>query len=197
MAGARHSIVTWDPSLVEQRPADGLRSASLRRTGWQLKGAIIEARDMVKTYVTGDGFTPALKGVSLAVEPGEFLAIIGPSGSGKSTLMNLLGLPDTPTSGTYLIRGAEVRAREIGFVFQSFNLSPRATVMRNVMLPLMYCCTPDKERTARAMAAMEAAGLPEELHLKHSNQISGGQTRCVAIARAHQRLLGGPTASIG
>ena len=100
--------------------------------------AIIEVRDMVKTYVTGDTYTPALKGVSLTVDEGEFLAIMGPSGSGKSTLMNLLGLLDTPTSGSYQIRGvdvssldeielAEARAREIGFVFQSFNLLPRTT----------------------------------------------------------------------
>ena len=132
--------------------------------------AIIEVRDMVKTYVTGDTYTHALKGVSLTVEEGEFLAIMGPSGSGKSTLMNLLGLLDTPTSGSYHIRGvdvssldetelAEARAREIGFVFQSFNLLPRTTIMRNVTLPLVYARTPDREREDKAMAAMEAAGL--------------------------------------
>jgi len=157
--------------------------------------AIIAVRDMVKTYVTGDTYTAALKGISLSVEEGEFLAIMGPSGSGKSTLMNLLGLLDTPTSGTYKIRGvdvsslgetelAEARAREIGFVFQSFNLLSRATVMRNVMLPLVYARTPDREREARALAALEAAGLPAELHHKNSNQLSGGQIQRVAIARA-------------
>jgi putative ABC transport system ATP-binding protein len=157
--------------------------------------AIIEVRDMIKTYVTGDTYTQALKGVSLSVEEGEFVAIMGPSGSGKSTLMNLLGLLDTPTAGTYRIRGvdvsslnqtelAEARSREIGFVFQSFNLLPRTTVMRNVMLPLIYARTPDRQRHDMALAAMDAAGIPSELHYKLSNQISGGQMQRVAIARA-------------
>ena len=133
--------------------------------------------------------------MSLTVEEGEFLAIMGPSGSGKSTLMNLLGLLDTPTSGTYEIRGvdvstldetelAEARAREIGFVFQSFNLLPRASIMRNVTLPLIYARTPSREREAKAVAAMDAAGIPPELYDKLSNQISGGQMQRVAIARA-------------
>jgi putative ABC transport system ATP-binding protein len=157
--------------------------------------AIIEVRNMVKTYVTGDTYTAALKGVSLTVDEGEFLAIMGPSGSGKSTLMNLLGLLDTPTSGSYHIRGvdvssldetelAEARAREIGFVFQSFNLLPRTSIMRNVTLPLVYARTPDAERLDKAMAAMEAAGLTPDLFHKLSNQISGGQMQRVAIARA-------------
>jgi putative ABC transport system ATP-binding protein len=157
--------------------------------------AIIEVRDMVKTYVTGDTYTHALKGVSLSVEEGEFIAIMGPSGSGKSTLMNLLGLLDTPTSGSYRIRGvdvsslnqielAEARSREIGFVFQSFNLLPRTTIMRNVSLPMIYSHTPDRERRSKAIAAMEAAGLGPELYYKLSNQISGGQMQRVAIARA-------------
>jgi putative ABC transport system ATP-binding protein len=157
--------------------------------------AIIEVRDMVKTYVTGDTYTHALKGVSLTVEEGEFIAIMGPSGSGKSTLMNLLGLLDTPTSGSYRIRGvdvssldqtelAEARSREIGFVFQSFNLLPRTTVMRNVSLPMIYSHTPDRERRSKAIAAMDAAGLGPELYYKLSNQISGGQMQRVAIARA-------------
>ena len=163
--------------------------------------AILDVRNMVKTYVTGDTYTTALKGVSLTVEEGEFLAIMGPSGSGKSTLMNLLGLLDTPTSGQYLIKGvdvsslgeselAEARAREIGFVFQSFNLLPRATVMRNVMLPLIYARIPDRLRQDKALAALEAAGLSEELYYKHSNQLSGGQMQRVAIARA---LVNNPT----
>jgi putative ABC transport system ATP-binding protein len=157
--------------------------------------AIIDVHDMVKTYVTGDSYTMALKGVSLTVEEGEFLAIMGPSGSGKSTLMNLLGLLDTPTAGSYRIRGvdvssldevelAEARAREIGFVFQSFNLLPRTTIMRNVTLPLIYARTPDRDRQGKAIAAMEAAGLTPELYYKLSNQISGGQMQRVAIARA-------------
>jgi putative ABC transport system ATP-binding protein len=157
--------------------------------------AILEVRDVVKTYVNGDTYTHALRGVSLTVEEGEYVAIMGPSGSGKSTLMNLLGLLDSPTAGTYHIRGtdvsalgqlelAEARAREIGFVFQSFNLLPRATVMRNVMLPLIYTRTPDRARKERALASLEAAGLAPELYLKHSNQLSGGQMQRVAIARA-------------
>ena len=120
---------------------------------------------------------------------------MGPSGSGKSTLMNLLGLLDTPTSGTYHIRGvdvsslneaelAEARAREIGFVFQSFNLLPRTTIMRNVTLPLVYARTPDREREDKAIVAMRAAGLSADLYHKLSNQISGGQMQRVAIARA-------------
>jgi len=157
--------------------------------------AIIEVRDMVKTYLTGDTYTHALRGVTLTVEEGEFLAIMGPSGSGKSTLMNLIGLLDTPTSGSYRIRGvdvsslgeeelAEARAREIGFVFQSFNLLPRTTIMRNVMLPLVYARTPDRLRQEKAIAAMAAAGLSPDLYHKLSNQISGGQMQRVAIARA-------------
>ncbi len=157
--------------------------------------AIIEVHNVVKTYITGDTYTQALKGVSMTVEEGEFVAIMGPSGSGKSTLMNLLGLLDTPTAGTYRIRGvdvssldqvelAEARSREIGFVFQSFNLLPRATIIRNVTLPLVYARTPDRERQPRAIAAMEAAGLTPELFHKLSNQISGGQMQRVAIARA-------------
>jgi len=157
--------------------------------------AIIEVENMVKTYVTGDTYTQALKGVSLTVEQGEFLAIMGPSGSGKSTLMNLLGLLDTPTAGTYRIRGvdvhdldeielAEARSREIGFVFQSFNLLPRASVMRNVTLPMVYSRTPEREREPKAVSAMRAAGLGPELYHKLSNQISGGQMQRVAIARA-------------
>ena len=120
---------------------------------------------------------------------------MGPSGSGKSTLMNLLGLLDTPTSGTYHIRGvdvsslnqielAEARSREIGFVFQSFNLLSRTSIMRNVTLPMIYAHTPDRERHDRAIAAMTAAGLTPDLYHKLSNQISGGQMQRVAIARA-------------
>ncbi len=163
--------------------------------------AIVEARDLVKTYVTGDTETRALRGVSLAVQQGEFVAIMGPSGSGKSTLMNLLGLLDTPTSGQYLIDGvdvstliddelAEARSREIGFVFQSFNLLPRASVRRNVGLPLIYSDLPVSQRESRVVASMQAAGLDEVLWDKRSNQLSGGQMQRVAIARA---LVSDPT----
>ncbi len=157
--------------------------------------ALLEVHDVVKTYVTGDTETRALRGVSLTVERGEFVAIMGPSGSGKSTLMNLVGLLDTPTSGTYLVNGvdvsslnddelAEARSREIGFVFQSFNLLARASVYRNVRLPLIYAADSGRDRDSRVLAAMEAAGLEESLHYKNSNQLSGGQMQRVAIARA-------------
>jgi putative ABC transport system ATP-binding protein len=157
--------------------------------------SILEVRDLTKTYRTGDTETQALRGVSFDVQEGEFLAIMGPSGSGKSTLMNLLGLLDTPTSGTYRLAGtdvhslsddrlAEARSAKIGFVFQSFNLLKRATVLRNVMLPLVYAETPERERLPRALAALEAAGLEPSLYDKNSNQLSGGQMQRVAIARA-------------
>jgi len=163
--------------------------------------AIVEARNLVKTYVTGETETHALAGVSLAVERGEFVAIMGPSGSGKSTLMNMLGLLDTPTSGTYLIDGvdvstladdelAEARSREIGFVFQSFNLLPRATVRRNVGLPLIYSELSVSQRQQRIEESMQAAGLDDTLWDKRSNQLSGGQMQRVAIARA---LVNDPT----
>ena len=156
---------------------------------------VIKVRDVVKTYVNGDTYTPALRGVSLDVAEGDFVAIMGPSGSGKSTLMNLMGLLDTPTAGTYRIRGAdvsqleeielaEVRAREIGFVFQSFNLLPRATAIRNVVLPLIYTRVPVHERQARVEAALRAADLEESLWGKAPNQMSGGQMQRVAIARS-------------
>ena len=158
-------------------------------------GSILEVRDLTKTYQTGDTKTEALRGVSFDVDEGEFVAIMGPSGSGKSTLMNLLGLLDTPTSGTYRLAGVEVhslsdnqlaeaRAAKIGFVFQSFNLLKRSTVLRNVMLPLVYIEAPDRERLPRALAALKAAGLDESLYQKRSNQLSGGQMQRVAIARA-------------
>lgn len=163
--------------------------------------AIVEARNLVKTYYNGDTETHALAGVSLAVERGEFAAIMGPSGSGKSTLMNLLGLLDTPTSGQYLIDGidvstlvddelAEARSQSIGFVFQSFNLLSRATVRRNVGLPLIYSDLSVSERADRVVASMRAAGLDEVLWDKRSNQLSGGQMQRVAIARA---LVNDPT----
>ena len=156
---------------------------------------VIDIRDVHRIYESAAGLTPALRGVSLQVEPGEFLAIMGPSGSGKSTLMNILGCLDTPTSGKYLLEGvdvstldddelAEIRATRLGFVFQSFNLLPRATVMRNVMLPLIYSGTPVREREGRAWRALEAVSLPEDYFDHKSNELSGGQMQRVAIARA-------------
>lgn len=156
---------------------------------------VIDARDLHLVYESNAGAFHALKGVTLQVERGEFVAIMGPSGSGKSTLMNLLGCLDTPTYGQYFLEGvdvaiytddelADVRAHRIGFVFQSFNLLPRTTVMRNVMLPLMYSGVPIHEREERTIKALKRAGLSEEVFSHKSNEISGGQMQRVAIARA-------------
>jgi putative ABC transport system ATP-binding protein len=156
---------------------------------------ILEVRDLVKVYSTSADETPALGGVSIAIEPGEFVAIMGPSGSGKSTLMNILGCLDTPTTGTYTLDGvdvsslddeqlAEIRATRIGFVFQSFNLLPRSTVLRNVELPMIYTKVPVRERAGRAADALRAVGLDEARWTHLSNELSGGQIQRVAIARA-------------
>jgi len=157
---------------------------------------VIEIENLCKVYHGGLGAdTVALDGVSLKVEDGEFVAIMGPSGSGKSTLMNILGCLDTPTSGTYRLDGedvsqldddelADIRNLRIGFVFQSFNLLPRATVMRNVLVPLLYSGFKKSERYDRAAASLEAAGLPEAFWEHRSNELSGGQMQRVAIARA-------------
>jgi putative ABC transport system ATP-binding protein len=156
---------------------------------------MIEVRGISKIYPTGDTETRALDDVSFSIDTGEFVAIMGPSGSGKSTLMHILGCLDTPTSGTYILDGedvstlsddelADVRKRNIGFVFQAFNLLPRTTVLRNVMLPLMYANTPEAEREERAKRALKAAGLDESRFDHKSNQLSGGQIQRVAIARA-------------
>jgi len=137
----------------------------------------------------------ALKGVSFTIEDGEFVAIMGPSGSGKSTMMHILGCLDTPTSGTYHLDGkdvsklsdeqlAEIRKDKIGFVFQSFNLLPRTTVLRNVMLPLIYAGVNKEERERRAKEALLAAGMVETHFMHKSNELSGGQIQRVAIARA-------------
>ena len=162
---------------------------------------MIEIQDVQKTYKTGDVEFQALRGVSFTIQDGEFVAIMGPSGSGKSTLMHILGALDTPTSGTYYLDGkdvgalsddelAEIRKKNIGFIFQSFNLLPRATVLRNVMLPLVYADVPPEERKERAEIALKAAGLDEEHFFHRSNQLSGGQVQRVAIARA---LVNNPT----
>jgi putative ABC transport system ATP-binding protein len=157
--------------------------------------AILEVRDLVKIYRAAEDEPPALGGVSLSVAPGEFLAIMGPSGSGKSTLMNILGCLDKPTYGTYVLDGvdvssldddqlAEIRATRIGFVFQSFNLLPRSTVMRNVVVPMIYTRVPVREREERAIRALQAVGLDENIWYHKSNELSGGQIQRVAIARA-------------
>jgi len=156
---------------------------------------MIEIKNITKTYVTGDVETPVLKGVSFTIKDGEFVAIMGPSGSGKSTLMHILGALDTATSGEYLLDGkniseltdhelAFIRGNQIGFVFQAFNLLPRATVFRNVMLPLIYAEVPVHERDDMVKKALISASMPEDRWYHHSNQISGGQMQRVAIARA-------------
>ncbi len=156
---------------------------------------MIECRNVVKTYHIGDVETQALKGVSFQIHDGEFVAIMGPSGSGKSTLMHILGALDTPSEGEYFLDGknvadlsddqlADIRKNKIGFIFQSFNLLPRATVLRNVMLPLIYANALPEEREKKARQSLSDAGL-EEAHFDHlSNQLSGGQMQRVAIARA-------------
>ena len=155
---------------------------------------MIEVIDAVKRYVTGEIDFTALKGVSLKVDKGEFTSIMGPSGSGKSTFMNILGCLDKMDSGTYMLNGkdvsnlsanelAYVRNKEIGFVFQAFNLLPRLTVLENVILPMIYAGVPAKERRERAIEALSKVGLEERI--KHKpNEISGGQKQRVAIARA-------------
>ncbi|HET8581535.1 MAG TPA: ABC transporter ATP-binding protein [Candidatus Paceibacterota bacterium] len=156
---------------------------------------MLELAGITKTYGEGDAAFEALKGVSFTVSDGEFVAIMGPSGSGKSTTMHILGCLDTPSSGSYRLNGtdvstmsddqlADVRREKIGFVFQSFNLLPRTTVLRNVMLPLIYTGVPPEERALRARSALLAAGLKESHFLHRSNELSGGQVQRVAIARA-------------
>ncbi len=156
---------------------------------------MIELSDITKTYVNAEQSVPVLKGISFTIQDGEYVAIMGPSGSGKSTLMNILGALDTPSSGKYLLDGhdvaqltanelARIRKKKIGFVFQSFNLLPRTTVLRNVALPLMYAEVPKAERNMRAEKALLAAGMDKERFGHTSNQLSGGQMQRVAIARA-------------
>ena len=162
---------------------------------------MIECKNIKKIYKNGDMETTALKGVSFTIADGEFVAIMGPSGSGKSTLMHILGALDTPTSGTYFLDSedvsklsddelADIRGRKIGFVFQAFNLLSRSTVIRNVVLPLVYKGTKPEEREKKAAEALLSVGLEKERWHHLSNQLSGGQVQRVAIARA---LVNDPT----
>lgn len=155
---------------------------------------MIDLKDVVKIYKTGGEELMALKHVNLHIAEGEFTSIMGPSGSGKSTMMNILGLLDRFDEGTYLLNGedvshlsdlesARVRNKEIGFVFQSFNLMPRMTLLENVELPMVYAGVPAKERKERALKALDQVGLADRVHHR-PNAISGGQKQRVAIARA-------------
>jgi putative ABC transport system ATP-binding protein len=164
--------------------------------GEQLKrqGIVIRTYDLWKTYIMGEQEINAVSGVDVEIKRGEYVAIMGPSGSGKSTLMNLIGCLDTPTRGQYYINGnlvsemtddelARIRNKEIGFVFQTFNLLPRATSLHNVELPLIYSGMPAQERLERAKTAMKQVDLEPRMHHK-PNELSGGQRQRVAIARA-------------
>jgi putative ABC transport system ATP-binding protein len=155
---------------------------------------LIQVRELTRDYDMGSEVVRALRGVDLTIRRNEYVAIMGPSGSGKSTLMNLLGCLDTPTGGEYWLNGVEVsrlddnqlarvRNKEIGFVFQTFNLLPRATALHNVELPLIYAGLRSSERRRRAAAALAKVGLQDRMHHK-PNELSGGQRQRVAIARA-------------
>lgn len=155
---------------------------------------VVDARDITKVYQMGEVEVHALRGLSVQIAPGEIIAIMGPSGSGKSTLMNILGCLDRPTSGEYYLNGesvanlnddqlAEIRNRGVGFVFQSFNLLPRATALANVELPMRYSALNGRSRKDVAVEALEAVGLGDRIHHR-PNELSGGQMQRVAIARA-------------
>lgn len=156
--------------------------------------ALLQITDVARIYTIGSETIEALKSVSLRINKGEFVALMGPSGSGKSTLMNILGCLDTPSRGSYLLNGtqvsemtedelAEIRNKEIGFVFQTFNLLPKSTALENVALPLIYAGISKTARTARAAQALESVGLGQRMEHR-PNELSGGQRQRVAVARA-------------
>src|SRR6202021_976839 len=176
--------------------AQALAEKELIERGEQLKrdGIVIRTYDLWKTYMMGDQEIHAVAGVDIEIRRGEYVAIMGPSGSGKSTLMNLIGCLDSPTKGEYYINGrlvssmsddelARIRNKEIGFVFQTFNLLPRATSLHNVELPLIYNGTPPAQRIAKAKMALAQVDLKDRMDHK-PNELSGGQRQRVAIARA-------------
>ena len=155
---------------------------------------IIHLESIIKNYFPGTEVVNALRSVSLDIDKNEYVTIMGPSGSGKSTLMNIIGCLDTPTSGTYILNNkdasklednklAEIRNKEIGFVFQTFNLLPRYSALENVMLPLVYAGIPKQERIARAKVALDSVGLADRMEHK-PNELSGGQRQRVSLARA-------------
>jgi len=167
-------------------------TAALAREAYA--GPVINTEDLWRTYQMGSEEIHALRGVSFEIQPGEYVAVMGPSGSGKSTLMNLIGCLDTPSKGRYVLRGqvvsemnddelAAIRNREIGFVFQTFNLLPRATALHNVELPLVYAGIPKEKRLTQAKRAIEMVDLTDRMTHK-PNELSGGQRQRVAIARA-------------
>ena len=176
--------------------AQAVAERELIERGEQLKrdGIVIRTYDLWKTYVMGDQEIHAVSGVDITIKRGEYVAIMGPSGSGKSTLMNLIGCLDSPSKGQYYINGrlvsdmtddelARIRNKEIGFVFQTFNLLPRATSLHNVELPLIYSGTPSVARLERAKAALRQVDLEARMYHK-PNELSGGQRQRVAVARA-------------
>ncbi len=185
-------IVVWLNCFIESIDNQQFNDSAIQQ--FRTMNTIISIKDLRKTYIMGADTINALKSVTLDIQKNEYVALMGPSGSGKSTLMNLLGCLDSPSSGSYVLNGtdvsemtdaelAEVRNKEIGFVFQTFNLLPRMSSLENVALPLVYAGIKKEKRIQKAEEAMIAVGLGERMHHK-PNELSGGQRQRVAIARA-------------